>query len=70
MTELDRRDRVPPQLARGLEPAMAGDDLVLVIDQEWDVEPKRLDALSNVVDLLIALDLGFRGSDFRDAVRR
>jgi hypothetical protein len=34
---------------------VAHDDLLLVIDQEWDVEAKRLDALSELTNLFVAV---------------
>jgi hypothetical protein len=45
---------------------MARDDLVLVIDQERNVESKRLDALSDLVNLFVAMNprimwIGFHG---------
>jgi hypothetical protein len=35
---------------------MARDDLLLVIDQERDVESKRLDALSDLADLFVGMN--------------
>jgi hypothetical protein len=49
---------------------MTSDDFLLVIDQEGHVESKRLDALSDLANLFVAMNLGFRGSGFRDVVRR
>jgi hypothetical protein len=40
---------------------MASNDLVLVIDQERDVESKRLDALSDLADLLVGMNSGIAG---------
>jgi hypothetical protein len=37
---------------------VARDDLLLVIDQEWDVEAKRLDALSDLTNLFVAMNRG------------
>jgi hypothetical protein len=61
---------VPAQLARGLESPVACDDLLLVIDQEWDVESKRLDALSDLANLFVAMNPGVSRVRFRDVVRR
>jgi hypothetical protein len=49
---------------------MARDDLLLVIDQERNVESKRLDALSDLANLFVGMNSGLRGSGFRDVVRR
>jgi hypothetical protein len=35
---------------------VACDDLLLVIDQERDVEAKRLDALSDLANLFVAMN--------------
>jgi len=51
MTQPNGGHDFPPQLARGLESTVAGDDLLFVIDQERDIESKRLDALSNLTNL-------------------
>jgi hypothetical protein len=45
---------------------MARHDLLLVIDQERDVESKRLDALSDLANLFVAMNprvsrVGFQG---------
>jgi hypothetical protein len=45
---------------------MARDYLLLIIDQEGDVEAKRLDALSNLANLFVAMNpgvsrVGFQG---------
>jgi hypothetical protein len=37
---------------------MTSDDFLLVIDQEGHVEPKRLDALSNLANLFVAVNPG------------
>ena len=49
---------------------MPCNDFLLIVDQQRDVEPKRLDALSDLANLFVAMTLGFRGSGFRDVVRR
>jgi hypothetical protein len=49
---------------------MTSDDFLLVIDQQGHVESKRLDALSDLADLFVAMNPGFFGSSFRDVVRR
>ena len=45
---------------------MTSNDFLLVIDQEGDVESKRLDALSDLADLFVAMNpgvsrVGFQG---------
>ena len=55
MTQPNSWYGVPSQLARGQQPTMARDDL-LVIDQERDVESKRLDALSDLENLFVAMN--------------
>jgi hypothetical protein len=47
---------------------MTCDDPLLVINQEWDVEAERLDALGNLANLFVAMTLAFRGSGFKDCV--
>ena len=37
---------------------MARDDLLLIIDQERDVKSKRLDALSDLANLFVAMNPG------------
>jgi hypothetical protein len=37
---------------------VARDDLLLIIDQERDVESKRLDALSDLANLFVAMNPG------------
>jgi hypothetical protein len=70
MTQPNGGYDVPPQLARGKKSPVTRDDLLLVIDQKRNVESKRLDALSDLANLFVAMNLGFRGSGFRDVVRR
>jgi hypothetical protein len=52
MTQPNGRYGIPPELPRGQESTMARDDLLLIIDQEGNVEAKRLDALSDLANLL------------------
>src|SRR5271154_4073341 len=66
MTQPNSRYGVPPQLACGQKSPVARDDLLLVIDQERDVESKRLDALSDLANLFVAMNprvsrVGFQG---------
>jgi hypothetical protein len=66
MTEPNSGYGVLPQLARGQESPVACDDLLLVIDQERDVEAKRLDALSDLANLFVVMNpgvsrIGFKG---------
>lgn len=55
MAQLDRRNRIPRHLARGDQPPVTRDDLLLLIDQQRNVESKRLDTLSNLADLLVSV---------------
>jgi hypothetical protein len=43
-------------LSADVQPPVTSDDLLLVIDQERHVESKRLDALSNLADLLVSVN--------------
>src|SRR6202023_2348196 len=65
MAQLDSRYRVPSHLARGQEASMTSDDFLLVIDQERHVESKRLDALRNLADLLVAMNPGISRVGFQ-----
>ena len=56
VTQLDSRYRVPSHLARGQETPMTSDDFLLVIDQEGHVESKRLDTLSDLANLFVAMN--------------
>jgi hypothetical protein len=56
MTQPNSWNGLPPQLARGQESPVARDDLLLVIDQERDIESKRLDALSDLANLFVAMN--------------
>jgi len=58
MAEANDRDFAEPQLLRGLEPSMSGNHLILVINQNRVVEPKRLNALSDLMDLLSRVSPG------------
>jgi hypothetical protein len=58
MTQPNGGYGVPPQLARGKKSPVARDDLLLVIDQKRNVESKRLDALSDLADLFVAMNPG------------
>jgi hypothetical protein len=49
---------------------MARDDLVLVIDQERNVESKRLDAPSDLANLFVAMNPRVARVGFQDVVRR
>ena len=44
--------------ARSQEAPMTSDDFLLVIDEEGHVESKRLDALSDLADLFVAMNPG------------
>jgi hypothetical protein len=46
---------------------MACDDLVLIIDQERDVESKRLDALSDLADLFVGMNPGIAWIGFESS---
>jgi hypothetical protein len=66
MTQPNGRNSVPPQLACGHQSPMARDNLLFVIDQKRDVEAKRLDALSDLANLFVAMNpgvsrVGFQG---------
>ena len=58
MTESNGGYLVPSQLACGQESPVARNDLLLVIDQERNVEPKRLDALSDLANLFVGVNPG------------
>jgi hypothetical protein len=45
-----------PSFARGHESPVTRDDLLLDIDQERDVESKRLDALSDLANLFVTMN--------------
>jgi hypothetical protein len=40
---------------------MTSDDLLLIIDQERHIESKRLDALSDLANLFVAMNPGVSG---------
>jgi hypothetical protein len=46
----------PPQHERGLKLAMSRYHHLLLISQERDIESKRLDALSNLANLFVAMN--------------
>jgi hypothetical protein len=46
---------VDAELAAGEQPAMSGDHIACVIDQDRDIKTKLLDAFSNLLDLFLAV---------------
>src|SRR6516164_1080651 len=55
MIEAHRRHLLPAELARGKQPAVAGYDISVVINQDRNIEAKGLDAVSDLPDLLLAV---------------
>lgn len=53
--ELEGRDRLHPELLRGANSAVAGDDRAACVDQDRVREPEGLDRLSNLADLFFAV---------------
>ena len=53
--EADSRDPAQPQKLTGLQTAMAGDESSLPVDQEWDIEPECLNAVSNLLNLFFGM---------------
>jgi hypothetical protein len=46
---------VKAQKFGGLDPAMPGDNLILIVDQHWVVEAKSGYAIGNLSDLLLRM---------------
>jgi hypothetical protein len=53
--ETEGRHLTPAELASGQQPAVAGDELIVAIDQDWDIEAEGLDAAGDLPDLLLAV---------------
>src|SRR6266851_5216580 len=58
MIEAERRRLGNAELAAGEQPAMSGDHLAVAINQDRDNEAKDLDAVSDLPDLLLAVQAG------------
>src|SRR5260370_39033928 len=58
MSEAERRRVGNAELAAGEQPAMSGDHLAVAINQDRDNEAKDLDAVSDLPDLLLAVQAG------------
>lgn len=55
MLEANDRRRAPAQPLGGKQPPMAGDHVVIGVDQHRDIEPERLDAIGDLPDLFSAV---------------
>jgi hypothetical protein len=55
MLDPDYRDLGPPKPLRGEHPAMSGQDLVILVDQDRDEVAEGFDALRNLLDLPSAM---------------
>ena len=51
MLQVNDRDLRPSQMSAGEQPAVAGEDLVVLVDQDRCVEAERLDALRDLPNL-------------------
>jgi hypothetical protein len=61
MTQPDRRDAVQAEQLCGLDPAMAGDDLAVLSDQNRIGEAELPDAVGDLPDLFLGMGSGIAG---------
>src|SRR5208337_4107873 len=65
MIETNGRDFVKPKKFRGEDASMAGDDIVLAVDENGHIEPEALDAAGDLTDLLLVVNAGVPGIGFQ-----
>src|SRR5262249_44397590 len=53
--EADNRDLAQAQPPCRMDAAVAGEDVALVISQDWNIEPKHLNAAGDLLDLPVAM---------------
>src|SRR5271156_1768221 len=56
MVELDDRSGVPSKFPGGQQSPMASDNILPIIHQDWDIETKCFDTLSDLAYLLVSMD--------------
>src|SRR5258708_39142312 len=61
MSQAHRRDAVQAEQLCGLDPAVAGNDLAVLSDQNWIGEAEPPNAVGDLADLLLGMDSGIAG---------